>query len=81
MNWLFGMPGNEVWSPPSSRHLPPLGSFRGGMTLTARCEGITQDVILLVMAVMAAPASFKHTHDRAVGGPSAGSRQTASVVQ
>jgi hypothetical protein len=36
------------------------------MTRTACIEGITQVVILLVMGVMAAAASFKHIHDLAV---------------
>jgi hypothetical protein len=36
------------------------------MTRAARIEGITQVVILLVMGVMAAAASFKHIHDLAV---------------
>jgi hypothetical protein len=42
------------------------------MTRAARIEGITQIVILLVMGVMAAAASFKHIHDLAVanGQPS-----------
>jgi hypothetical protein len=41
------------------------------MTRTARIEGITRVVILLVMGVMAA-ASFKHIHDLAIanGQPS-----------
>jgi hypothetical protein len=42
------------------------------MNRAARIEGITQVVILLVMGVMAAAASFKHIHDLAVanGQPS-----------
>jgi hypothetical protein len=42
------------------------------MTRAARIEGITQIVILLIMGVMAASASFTHIHDLAVanGQPS-----------
>ena len=42
------------------------------MNRAARIEGITQVVILLIMGVMAAAASFKHIHDLAVhnGQPS-----------
>ena len=46
------------------------------MTRTVRIEGITQVVILLVMAVMAVAALITHIHDVVVGaGHSAKYRQ------